>query len=109
VTAADPVPPGPALAAPGSPGFTVAGVTSDTLATTDAVAHATGRACRQLAVGTLGANATPASVQAARGTLPATGAADGLAPFALALLVPFAVTRRRLPYGSFNQRGTLSR
>ena len=95
LTATDPVPPGPALAAPGSPGFTVAGVSSDTLATTDAVAHGTGRACRQLALGTLGATATPASVQAARGTLPTTGAADDVAPFALTLLVPFVVTRRR--------------
>jgi hypothetical protein len=70
-------------------------VSSDTLATTDAVAHGTGRACRQLAVGTLGATATPASVQPYRGTLPATGAADDLAPFALTLLVPFVAFRRR--------------
>jgi hypothetical protein len=92
LTEVDPIPPGPAPAAAGSAGFTVAGVGSDTLAPADGLTHGTGRACRQLSVATRGASPAPAAVRAARGTLPATGRSSGLVPF-LALLLPFVLSR----------------
>src|SRR5206468_2942570 len=55
LTAAAPAPPGPAPAGAGSPGFTLAGVSSETLASPDALAHGTGRACHKLELRTQGA------------------------------------------------------
>jgi subtilase family protein len=101
LTADDPAPPGPALAAPGSAGFSLTGVTSETLASQDAVDAGSGRACDPQTLGEPGtapAAAAPAaqpaaSVQPRR--LPETGL-DGRAPLvALALLGLAALLRAR--------------
>jgi hypothetical protein len=100
LTQDDPAPPGPALASPGSTGFSLAGVTSETLASADGVDAGTGRACDPQTLGEPGpapvvVPATQPNSSVQPGRLATTGL-DGRTPLvALVLLGLAALLRAR--------------